>query len=149
MCGKDYTETMQNNSAQGSPPLAREGLFYELQKLFVCRITPAHTERPRLKHFRLPQCKDHPRMCGKDESIISFPTSTIGSPPLAREGQSIAPSFLKRIRITPARAGRTLLLAVLLSIRRDHPRSRGKDKADIRGDCLLVGSPPLAREGPL
>ena len=49
--------------------------------------------------------------------------------------------------ITPARAGRTLFLHFSGSGNRDHPRSRGKDIAAILSEFLIVGSPPLAREG--
>ena len=51
--------------------------------------------------------------------------------------------------ITPACAGRTAIVEVLMTRFQDHPRSRGKD---LYCDVLLIvllGSPPLAREGRL
>ena len=53
---------------------------------------------------------------------------------------------MDKVRITPARAGTTLLLCNCDESRGDHPRSRGNHgKSGNRNKCAR-GSPPLARE---
>ena len=50
----------------------------------------------------------------------------MGSPPLARGILYIYLSIVQMQGITPARAGNTLPLLLLLPLPRDHPRSRGE-----------------------
>ena len=51
------------------------------------------------------------------------------------------------LRITPARAGRTHEYDFTYINNEDHPRSRGKDSQSPMILFLILGSPPLAREG--
>ena len=70
-----------------------------------------------------------------------------GSPPLAREGLKRNPINLNPFGITPARAGRTTISPPSSILERDHPRSRGKDLTLENLIGVILGSPPLAREG--
>ena len=71
-----------------------------------------------------------------------------GSPPLAREGLKLLQISYLSSGITPARAGRTGKEEVEKLLKKDHPRSRGKDLKLITKLGPNLGSPPLAREGP-
>ena len=73
--------------------------------------------------------------------------TTTGSPPHVREGHPLQSQISKILRITPARAGRTLIADIATKERRDHPRSRGKDFFSRGIINMWIGSPPLAREG--
>ena len=48
--------------------------------------------------------------------------------------------------ITPARAGKTVVLKAHGQTRGDHPRSCGKDRSYFTGRPIKLGSPPLVRE---
>ncbi len=52
-------------------------------------------------------------MCGKDTSFCTSETSSMGSPPLAREGLLIICFNPLFSGITPARAGRTVRVATV------------------------------------
>ena len=69
-----------------------------------------------------------------------------GSPPLTRERLSCQRTVELVMRITPAHAGKTLVLLHAYILFQDHPRSRGKDKAPNIAGTIAAGSPPLTRE---
>ena len=52
----------------------------------------------------------------------------------------------EELRITPARAGKTMLLDVVNTKIKDHPRSCGKDSRAASPPSATPGSPPLVRE---
>ena len=54
--------------------------------------------------------------------------------------------LLEEYRITPARAGKTIIIRCRSSRCRDHPRSCGKDLSYHVRPTFSVGSPPLVRE---
>ena len=147
MCGKDYKALSVPINCPGSPPLAREGRAVTICIIPLSRITPAcvgRTQRcPNLVLLR----QDHPRVCGNDCVVTSHGFKGRGSPPLAREGPIEFCDNIHRIRITPARAGRTIIICLLLLVLGDHPRSRGKDLSTLSVAAAALGSPPLAREG--
>ncbi len=75
--------------------------------------------------------------------MVSIP----GSPPLMREGLENNGDTAVGAGITPAHAGRTLLVLLIIESFQDHPRSCGKD-INFSIDCQpVIGSPPLMREG--
>ena len=69
-----------------------------------------------------------------------------GSPPLVRERLVQYYHAIFKHGITPARAGKTLLLPVTVAAFKDHPRSCGKDILQGSVSANWVGSPPLVRE---
>jgi len=48
--------------------------------------------------------------------------------------------------ITPAYAGRMMLMALLDEVKKDHPRIRGKNYIFLVASANLEGSPPHTRE---
>ena len=133
----------------GSPPLAREGLFWFGYDHVETGITPARAGRTGITCGGMKMYADHPRSRGKDKFRYSKIKRQTGSPPLAREGlySSNRKSYIHRI--TPARAGRTLKEMSREIRQEDHPRSRGKDFEFLLHCPRQPGSPPLAREGQL
>ena len=69
-----------------------------------------------------------------------------GSPPLVRERPLLLRRIRTPLRITPARAGKTLSSTGTINGSRDHPRSCGKDPVNHLTGFGSVGSPPLVRE---
>ena len=90
--------------------------------------------------------RDHPRSCGKDISGVDFDTLRPGSPPLVRERRVVNLIPTRNVRITPARAGKTVFIDNFYLLSQDHPRSCGKDLSAYIYDAYMAGSPPLVRE---
>ena len=110
--------------------------------------SPAGAGKTRGKLRQPSLLKDHPRWRGKDCHYRAQRCLDVGSPPLTRERRKKRICISLMIRITPAHAGKTAFLLLILLPCRDHPRSRGKDGMykDSRG--YWTGSPPLTRERP-
>ena len=71
------------------------------------------------------------------------------SPPLSRGIPDTENRRVLRLRITPAFAGNTRLAASALTIRSDHPRSRGEYTGATRTGIRCAGSSSLSRGIPL
>ena len=124
----------------------RERLFGVPKKNHCKRITPARAGKTFVLE-KLPVVGwDHPRSCGKDQANGYTARVNEGSPPLVRERLEAGRRARKPGRITPARAGKTGKLHRRIRRSQDHPRSCGKDTADVLQFAFLPGSPPLVRE---
>ena len=89
---------------------------------------------------------DHPRSRGENGRDGRVKLAYAGSPPLARGKRPLRIRRRLRVRITPARAGKTTAEYLLLPILRDHPRSRGENvHSRTSRQSPRYGSPPLAR----
>ena len=70
-------------------------------------------------------------MCGENSMIVNFEEGSWGSPPRVR-GKQVAPKKpAKYYRITPACAGKTVLLRLKRLRAKDHPRVCGENKSKI------------------
>ena len=125
--GKDEFVEIPEMTAQGSPPLSREGPVEREGVYRTGRITPALAGRTQPPQFLFLGCGDHPRSRGKDSNVPLNEYGTPGSPPLSREGQRLICPRGQHGGITPALAGRTCRYLLRPQTTRDHPRSRGKD----------------------
>ena len=109
-------------------------------------ITPARAGKTGPLRFVTLASRDHPRSCGKD-FLMDLPNFLIlGSPPLVRERLNVTIFRDADLRITPARAGKTILIRPAATDSRDHPRSCGKDFCRYFPESVGPGSPPLVRE---
>ena len=118
---------------------------YSTQK--KCRgITPARAGKTFFQLHKITFFQDHPRSCGKDCCTGKARVHNLGSPPLVRERLYIAEIGTGHPGITPARAGKTSRPSPSRPVRRDHPRSCGKDSTQSRMVTNASGSPPLVRE---
>ena len=88
---------------------------------------------------------DHPRSRGVDLDLPGRHQSQRGSSPLARGRLEWVPKWFKGFGIIPARAGSTWPSSPSKPSPRDHPRSRGVDRARRRPASGPGGSSPLAR----
>ena len=77
--------------------------------------------------------------------MLSRSISSAGSSPLARGSHRSRTAGRPDHRIIPARAGFTALVAGVLALVGDHPRSRGVYTQDVGDDGVCGGSSPLAR----
>ena len=89
--------------------------------------------------------RDHPRRCG--ENALSVPSVgwNKGSPPQVR-GKHLNQQFLQHNhRITPAGAGKTLIVSIAGHAEEDHPRRCGENLPDFKFSGDVKGSPPQVR----
>ena len=94
-------------------------------------ITPARAGKT-APPFPVPGVvRDHPRSCGKDGVLTLNQVGAMGSPPLVRERQKRSTLTSTPTRITPARAGKTIRIAIWDELQEDHPRSCGKDLSPL------------------
>ena len=108
MCGKNQQYPCFPPQLPGSPPRVREELFARTGELNAAGITPACAGRTRGVVSPYIPYSDHPRVCGKNLAPFFCEFLFVGSPPRVREEQSHLYRDTKKIRITPACAGRTV-----------------------------------------
>ena len=85
-------------------------------------------------------------MCGKDLSGQVDDISLTGSPPHVRERHYPHGSGDLNGGITPACAGKTQHVIIIVDKSRDHPRMCGKDCRYTCHTEMIWGSPPHVRE---
>ena len=129
----------------GSPPQVRGKHSTDELTPQQIRITPAGAGKTLLLLLKLSACRDHPRRCGENPVLHDFRAVSAGSPPQVRGKHSTDELTPQQIRITPAGAGKTLLLLLKLSACRDHPRRCGENPEYGAAPRVVPGSPPQVR----
>ena len=127
VCGKDLNVRLKLGRPSGSPPRVRERRHIAILADAFSRITPACAGKTCSTLVSGFPSRDHPRVCGKDMSDTPGVTIPGGSPPRVRERRLDAVEKARRLRITPACAGKTQTVHVLSQKYPDHPRVCGKD----------------------
>ena len=110
------------------------------------RITPACAGRTGPRLLWKDRERDHPRVCGKNQSVFIAIPPCSGSPPRVREEPDISSPIHIYTGITPACAGRTKAVAQGRPRFKDHPRVCGKNETSRIGSRKAEGSPPRVRE---
>ena len=72
------------------------------------RITPAYAGKSSFRKKEARGNKDHPRLCGEKSNFCCTTQNRLGSPPPMRGKDLITRSDLRRYRITPAYAGKSM-----------------------------------------
>ena len=133
------------NSLLGSPPHTRGKDIYILAISFHSRITPAHAGKRRWGCSLRRPPRDHPRTRG--EKGLSGPNLPAGggSPPHTRGKDFDAQIGRREEGITPAHAGKRMIISWNGVYYKDHPRTRG-EKLNLQQQNLAnQGSPPHTR----
>ena len=107
--GKDGSMPFLTRMRRGSPPLARERLPIIIPPTVCKGITPACAGKTIYANHYKKRQRDHPRLRGKDYSLVSYKVAMSGSPPLARERQIHDNEGISYSGITPACAGKTTM----------------------------------------
>ena len=110
-CGNHQTAVRNLALSTGSPPLMREPPVGYLSSPVSLWITPAHAGTTCLVRCLVETFWDHPRSCGNHTSRSSSLKYAPGSPPLMREPLSLLQMNVMTVRITPAHAGTTIIIA--------------------------------------
>ena len=132
----------------GSPPQVRGKLKVEPVGISEQGITPAGAGKTQCQPRTAFSTQDHPRRCGENLGWRFYPRFIIGSPPQVRGKHNPIKQAQKKIRITPAGAGKTATAFLACKAVWDHPRRCGENVIAIRFQCLTVGSPPQVRGKP-
>ena len=145
MRGENMWHVHLQNLALGSPPLARGKQTTIIMPFHSPGITPACAGKTPRTVAQVIYLKDHPRLRGENYIDTDSVKVAPGSPPLARGKHLKSSGELSDIRITPACAGKTRYLSIIVSRCWDHPRLRGENVSRIISNTFYIGSPPLAR----
>ena len=108
-------------------------------------ITPAYAGKTQDVYIVRQHRRDHPRICGENNSISALSGLDIGSPPHMRGKQRFAYPNYTNLRITPAYAGKTSVTVYTDLIFKDHPRICGENNPRLFRNSLILGSPPHMR----
>ena len=129
----------------GSPPHTRGK--DQLLSSYVCTrgITPAYAGKRVCSRSTYDISKDHPRIRGEKNALICIIVKIIGSPPHTRGKVNDNQYIDSDEGITPAYAGKRLLVRVVYLNIRDHPRIRGEKRPKFMVKNGVQGSPPHTR----
>ena len=145
MCGEKYRCCMRETQPQGSPPRVRGKVLCIFFQGCFSGITPACAGKRLLLIRPDTRFGDHPRVCGEKNIWEAADTKSTGSPPRVRgKGWQPVPRTGTR-RITPACAGKRLLLMRPDTRFGDHPRVCGEKRFNRDQTILTTGSPPRVR----
>ena len=108
-------------------------------------ITPAYAGKSPCCRRSCPCTRDHPRLCGEKSCNSPASVFAMGSPPPMR-GKDAGTARAHTVRrITPAYAGKRLLLPPACFLGWDHPRLCGEKLIPIEFGGIKTGSPPPMR----
>ena len=144
-CGENISDFSCDNLRDGSPPRMRgkpQTILYASDNF---RITPAHAGKT--SSLKSVPCgdTDHPRACGENLFLIFGSQLFGGSPPRMRGKLTGVLAVTLLMRITPAHAGKTILVTCSKSFCTDHPRACGENLNFLYIFHEQDGSPPRMR----
>ena len=108
-------------------------------------ITPAYAGKRTASTPNSSLSRDHPRLCGEKQSPDDKVPEPSGSPPPMRGKGDTEQSAHLPHGITPAYAGKRLLLRGGVYMQRDHPRLCGEKVIPSERFTWAAGSPPPMR----
>ncbi len=94
----------------GSPPRVRGKGFLHFAHKMLEGITPAYAGKSKTSAAGCPGCRDHPRVCGEKPPSCPEMSTNEGSPPRMRGKECSGRLQLSCYRITPAYAGKSMML---------------------------------------
>ena len=109
------------------------------------RITPAYAGKSDSKSAAALAVWDHPRLCGEKGGTFKSVINGAGSPPPMRGKDKLSKLFKKKLRITPAYAGKRMNVTESVISQQDHPRLCGEKSQTMLHDFAEKGSPPPMR----
>ena len=109
------------------------------------RITPAYAGKSLRRLVSLRAVKDHPRVCGEKQFVLTAAVAAVGSPPRMRGKVAGRASRNLLAGITPAYAGKRRGSSFCTLPFRDHPRVCGEKVRLWTASWKASGSPPRMR----
>ena len=145
VCGENQIQTTDRGKGQGSPPRMRGKLSFCPPVIRPAGITPADAGKTYRKTCRFCINQDHPRGCGENKNTGRRRIERLGSPPRMRGKPDDRTVIIGTNGITPADAGKTVLLRKSNPQGQDHPRGCGENNAGEILFAVALGSPPRMR----
>ena len=130
-CGEKYTTQKKRRDRQGSPPRMRGKVSAFLAGITTEGITPAHAGKSSMLVVCLKSQRDHPRACGEKPTCPGPASGSPGSPPRMRGKVPLKAEGYDADRITPAHAGKSVILPFVDRFPTDHPRACGEKTKKI------------------
>ena len=126
LCGEKSLPEVHWSMILGSPPPMRGKAVTHGIITKVYGITPAYAGKRRCGQHSGLSLQDHPRLCGEKFGMRSFIFSLVGSPPPMRGKAIMTLRKSMTVGITPAYAGKRIIIFVDTGYQRDHPRLCGE-----------------------
>ena len=111
-CGENTSRDSFFLPGKGSPPQVRGKHCNVLSQRTAIGITPAGAGKTYRQHEHVETAEDHPRRCGENPQSPAQIFRALGSPPQVRGKPTPLQSHAPLSGITPAGAGKTMLLLV-------------------------------------
>ena len=125
-CGEKPRAVATRRGKRGSPPPMR-GKVVAVRALDARQgITPAHAGKRDHRPYGGERGKDHPRPCGEKRYKHDAWSDQGGSPPPMRGKAEFCRCASHGRRITPAHAGKRVVVCFKYRRRKDHPRPCGE-----------------------
>ena len=145
VCGEKRALSRSCAACGGSPPRVRGKANSPFSRAITTWITPACAGKsPNWFYSRL-SGRDHPRVCGEKWLWRSCFSAPCGSPPRVRGKDLGAGVDCCRSGITPACAGKRMIIVPVGETHRDHPRVCGEKLPRRQFSGRYEGSPPRVR----
>ena len=144
-CGENFSPATCHSCPSGSPPQVRgkrKGFFLISHP---AGITPAGAGKTSNYDCTRSHLRDHPRRCGENCRGRYSAMTVQGSPPQVRGKQRENSNSRKSLGITPAGAGKTLVMSTNEIYYEDHPRRCGENAVHLEIIAQRKGSPPQVR----
>ena len=109
-CGEKSAFSVRKATILGSPPHMRGKEHWYYSKYTSVRITPAHAGKSSPRGNTPRRLKDHPRTCGEKRAPAKKTRLYPGSPPHMRGKVYLQKYCQTTTRITPAHAGKRLVI---------------------------------------
>ena len=129
--GEKTTDHPQGQAPGGSPPRGRGKVPGSASGHPAPRITPAWAGKRALCRRSISAPKDHPRVGGEKAKDAQPSGPRTGSPPRGRGKAERKETAMMLSRITPAWAGKSIILRLDVKGNRDHPRVGGEKTKKI------------------
>ena len=144
-CGENCFHFASCFTRPGSPPRMRGKQLVPDPDAVGTGITPADAGKTSglTRSTVLP--RDHPRGCGENPAKSLQVCDAQGSPPRMRGKRTDISLGVTATGITPADAGKTLILYLYALDSSDHPRGCGENIINGNSDYNIEGSPPRMR----
>ena len=126
LCGEKSDCRCPLDSRRGSPPPMRGKGLDLVRKVAVGRITPAYAGKSSRYRLISISSRDHPRLCGEKVWKSKLLVYLTGSPPPMRGKGEHMPRAVCTGRITPAYAGKSIVMFNSSAVQKDHPRLCGE-----------------------
>ena len=127
VCGENNAAAPDKLLLMGSPPRVRGKQHSRLMLIRLLGITPACAGKTTAQACKDTPTRDHPRVCGENQSADCVLLAILGSPPRVRGKLELHAEIVKHFGITPACAGKTTGCPYGSLPSWDHPRVCGEN----------------------